>query len=104
MLNNGENKAMENGYVVLPIEKYNELMKVVEDAQRATDKLIRLGTDYKGQVEIKFDNEQIYAAAKKLYETSRFNTPERELIQVESFGVWSSSLTHEIPAAEGEES
>lgn len=96
MLNNGENKAMENGYVVLPIEKYNELMKTVKDAEVAAEKLIRLGTNYTGQIEIEFDSERIYKVAKKLYETSSFNTAERELIAPEHFRAWSSTLTREV--------
>lgn len=96
MLNNGENKAMENGYVVLPLEKYNELMHAVKDAEQAAEKLIRLKVNYNGQVDVSIDSEQVYTAAKKLYEASSFNTPERELIAPESFSVWSSDLTHKV--------
>jgi len=102
MLNNNENKAMENGYVVLPLEKYNELMKTVKDAETAAEKLIRLAIGYKGQVEVRLDAEQIYAAAKKRYETSSFNTPERELIAATSFSAWTSDLTHEVTTEDEE--
>lgn len=96
MLNNGENKAMENGYVVLPVEKYNELMATVKDAKILAECLIRLKVNYRGQVEVNIDADQVYVAAKKQYESSSFNTPERELIAPESFNVWSSDLTHEV--------
>ena len=102
MLNNGENKAMENGYVVLPIEKYNELIKAVSDAETTAKSLIRLETDYKGQIMVKFNSQQIYEAAKKLYESSSFNTPERGLIAIEKFSVYSSDLTHEVTTEDEE--
>ena len=102
MLNNGENKAMENGYVVLPVEKYNELIKTVKDAETAAEKLIRLRVGYQGQVEVDFDSEQIYKAAKKMYDTSSFNTPEREFIAPEKFGAWTSTLTHAVTTEDEE--
>lgn len=101
MLNNN-NKGMENGYVVLPIEKYSELVETVKKANELTERLIRLRVNYTGQVELDFDNEQFYKAAKKLYETSSLNTPERELIAPNSFSVWSSTLTHEVKTDETE--
>lgn len=101
MLNNN-NKGMENGYVVLPVEKYNELMTTVKNAEQTAERLIRLKLNYTGQIDIDFDDEQIYQAAKKIYETSSFNTPERELIEPDKFSAWSSTLTREVPTNETE--
>ena len=95
MLNNN-NKAMENGYVVLPVEKYEELLNAVKDAEQAAECLIRLKIGYRGQVEVGLDANRLYTVAKKLYESSSFNTPERELIAPESFSAWTSDLTHEV--------
>ena len=102
MLNNNENKSMENGYVVLPVEKYNELMKTVRDAEHAAAKLVSLDVDYKKQVVVKIDSDQIYTAAKRLYDASSFNTLERELIAPESFRVYSADFTREVPSEDEE--
>lgn len=101
MLNN--NNGMENGYVVLPIEKYNEMVKTVRDAEAAAEKLVRLYVGYNKQVEVRLDADQIYTAAKKLYEVSSFNTPERELIAPETFSAWTSDLTRAVITEENEE-
>lgn len=97
---NNNNKGMENGYVVLPVENYDELIAMVKNAEQAAERLIQLKVNYNGQVELSFDNEQIYTAAKYLYEGSSFNTPERELVLPDRFSVWSSDLTHEVASDE----
>lgn len=102
MLNNMNTTPMEHGYVVLPVEKYNELMRAVKDAEQAAERLIQLKVDYQGQVDVKIDDEQVYTAAKKLYEASSFNTTERELIEPEKFSVWTSTFTRK-PVTETEE-
>ena len=102
MLNNGENKAMENGYVVLPIEKYTELINQLKEANEQAEKFIRLTTNYRDQITVDIDSQRVYDAAKKLYESSSFNTPERELIEPEHFRVYSADLTKELPTEDEE--